>query len=333
MGNQNSSEDPDINRSRLKLEEENRLLREKIKNQELQNKLKVLQNLMAKQRMDSVISGKSPNQLLTNPQLQREFMKNKNMQAQFLNMVKEQKDLDITPNQYEQINQYLTQLNVEENELDTQKPYLYTNEPSSRYDVKVGEERKPDIGVTGSEKEKYLRFLKKQKEKQEAAMREEHKVRKEQYENQMYKLEEDSINPYEILGIGKQATLTEMKRAYKQKARIYHPDRLGGNTKHFQLVTKAMMILLEKYKKEQADKQFMTLKEESRQELEKQQNQSRKNVNFKKINMSGNNFNPKKFNKIYEQNRLYQPNDEGYKDWMDNSDYESLKVPKLDNFK
>ena len=46
--------------------------------------------------------------------------------------------------------------------------------------------------------------------------------------------------------------------------------------------------------------------------------------------MSGNNFNPKKFNKIFQDNRLYNPNDEGYQNWMEESDYESLKVPKLD---
>ena len=98
-----------------------------------------------------------------------------------------------------------------------------------------------------------------------------------------------------------QSTLEQMKKAYKNKARIYHPDRLGGNTKHFQIITKAFMKLLEKYKKEQSDKQFMTLKEESRLDLEKQQNASKKNVNFKKVNMSGNNFNHKKFNKIFKK--------------------------------
>lgn len=330
MGANQSSDDPETNRSRLKLEEENKLLREKIKNQQLANKLKVLQNLMEKQRMDSVISGKSPNQLLTNPQLQKEFMQNKNMQAQFLEMVKKQKDLDINPEQYQQINQYLTNLNIEENELDSKKPYLYTNEPSSRYKVRPGEERKPDIGVSLGQREKFVRQLKREKQNQEEQMAKERDLRKKQYEAQMYQIEEDNINPYEILEISKTATLNEMKQAYKRKAKVYHPDRLGGNTKQFQLITKAFMILLEKYKKEQADKQFQTLKEESRIGLEKQQNESKRNVKFKKTNMTGNNFNPKKFNKIYDENRLYNPNDEGYKDWMDNSDYESLKVPKLD---
>lgn len=60
----NQSHNPENEISRLKLEEQNKLLREKIKNQELSNKLQVLQNLLEKQRIDSVIRGKSPNPLL-----------------------------------------------------------------------------------------------------------------------------------------------------------------------------------------------------------------------------------------------------------------------------
>ena len=74
--NQSNNNEPSI--SQIKLNEQNKLLQERIKNQQLTNKLQVLQNLMEKQRMDAVISGRSPNQLLTNPELQKEFMRNKN---------------------------------------------------------------------------------------------------------------------------------------------------------------------------------------------------------------------------------------------------------------
>lgn len=324
--NQSNNNEPSI--SQIKLEEQNKLLQERIKNQQLTNKLQVLQNLMEKQRMDAVISGRSPNQLLTNPELQKEFMRNKNMQKQFLEMVKKEENLNITPDQYGQINQYLTNLNIVENETDTRKPYLYTNEPSNKYGNL--EEKKPEIGVSVSQREKFVRQLKKEKEAQEKKMSQERDQRKQEYQSSLYNLEDDDINPYKILEISESATLDQMKKAYKNKAKIYHPDRLGGNNKHFQLVTKAFMKLLEKYKKEQSDKQFMSLKEESRLDLEKQQNESKRNVNFKKVNMSGNNFNPKKFNKIFQDNRLHNPNDEGYTEWMDNSDYDALKVPKLD---
>ena len=251
------------------------------------------------------------------------------MQEQLFTILQKHKRNEINDDQYQEINKYLTKLNILEEETDTRKPYLYTNEPSNKY-VNQNESKKPEIGISISEREKFVRLLKKEKEKQAKSMSEERDKRKKEYESSLSHIDEDSIDPYKILEVSKTASINEIKSAFKRKAKIYHPDRLGGNTKQFQIITKSFMMLLEKYKKQQADKQFMTLKDESRRELEKQQNESKKNVNFKKINMSGNNFNPKKFNKIFQDNRLYNPNDEGYQNWMEESDYESLKVPKLD---
>lgn len=325
----NQSQNPEEERSRIKLEEQNKILKEQLKNQELNHKLQVIQNLLEKQRLDSVIQGKSPNALLTNPELQKQFLQSKDMQKQFLQMLKQNEEIQLDENQYQQVNQYLNNLDVKEDELDSKKPYLYMQEPSSRYDTKEGEERKPKIGTTNSERDKFLRYMRKQKLKQEANMEAERKLRKEQYEAQMNKLDVDDINPYRVLEISPNATFNEAKAAFKRKAKIYHPDRIGGNTNQFQLITKSFMLLVEKFKKEEADKQFNVLREQSRKEIEKQQNESKRNVKFKKINMSGNNFNSKKFNKIYEENRITQSTDEGYSNWMDTHEYDSLKVPKM----
>jgi len=40
----------------------------------------------------------------------------------------------------------------------------------------------------------------------------------------------DSNNPYEVLGIEKTATKKEIKKAYRQLAKIYHPDLALVNT-------------------------------------------------------------------------------------------------------
>ena len=322
----NQSHNPENEISRLKLEEQNKLLREKIKNQELSNKLQVLQNLLEKQRIDSVIRGKSPNPLLTNPQLQKAFLQSPAMQKQFLESIQKNQNIEINENQYQQINKYLNHLDIQEDELDAKKPYLYTQEPSNRYETKSGEERKPNIGTTNSERDKFMRYMRKEKEKQELNMETERKKRKEEYEKEMRKLDIDSINPYQVLEIPENATLEQAKRAFKQKAKIYHPDRIGGNSNQFKLMTRAFVILVEKFKKQQADKQFNVLKEESRQQIDKQQNESKRNV---RLNMTGKNFNPKKFNKIYEENRIYQSTDEGYSKWMDSHDYDAIKVPVI----
>ena len=59
------------------------------------------------------------------------------------------KEIQLDEEQYQQVNQYLNDLDVKEDELDSKKPYLYMQEPSSRYDVKDGEE-KTKIGTTNS---------------------------------------------------------------------------------------------------------------------------------------------------------------------------------------
>jgi curved DNA-binding protein CbpA len=328
MGAQQSNpkDDEDIIKSQRKIRDENRLLEERIKNQVLQHKLKILQTQNDKNRQENVFGNISPNQLLTNPQLQKEFMRNKQMQRQFIELLQKQKKMDINQDNYQQINTFLKKLEIKEDEVDERKPYLYMNESSQKYNVREGEEKKLNIGNSISDREKYIRQIKRQKEEQEKNMLEQQKKRKEEYMNKLNGLEEDNIDPYKILEIPKNASIDQMKAAFKRKAKIYHPDRVGGNTHQFQLITKALMKLVEEHKKKQADKQFMTLKEESSEAMKKQRNQNKKNV---KIDMAGNNFNPKKFNKIFKDNRLYNPNDEGYNNWMTEADYDALKTPKI----
>ena len=63
---------------------------------------------------------------------------------------------------------------------------------------------------------------------------------------------------YEILGISKDATPDEIKRAYKDKARRYHPDKNRDNQKEseemFKKVTEANEVLSDPQKREVYDK-------------------------------------------------------------------------------
>ena len=54
---------------------------------------------------------------------------------------------------------------------------------------------------------------------------------------------------YEILGIAKDATPKEIKRAYKDKAKRHHPDK-GGDKESFGELSKAYALLSDTVKRE-----------------------------------------------------------------------------------
>ena len=331
MGNTQSEPQSNISEKELlRLQEQNKLQQELIKQQILQTKLNFTQDQLNNLRQNNVFNKKSSNPLLTNPTLQNEFLKNKQMQKQFLQMVMKQKNINLDNNQYQKINDYLQQLELEEEtEIGDNKSFLYMNQGSGKYIPQ--NQTKPDIGVSTQQKDKLVRQILQQKKEQQEKMEREQKRRREEYQKKLTQEEEFNIDPYKILEIPKTATFTEMRNAYKRKARVYHPDKFGGNGEQFKIITKAFMILIEKYKRQQQDKQFMTLKEESRLDMEKQQNASKRNTKFtgKQYDMSGSKFDNNLFNKIYKENRLYNPNDEGYGDWAKETEYQSDKIPKL----
>lgn len=332
MGNNQSEFDKNKDlspRDKERMLQQNLLQQERIKNQVLQGKLENTQEILNSFRGSQVLPMKSSNPLLTNPELQKEFMRNKKMQEELLKIIMKQKSLNLNDSQYDKINDFLKKLNIEENEDDMKKTHLFINQGTRKVEqntnyMKVNEEKKPEIGVSASERDKLIRLIKKQKLEEIENNKREHEKRKKEYESKLQNFQQNDINPYKILDVSKTASMNEIKTAYKRKAKIYHPDRPNGNKEQFQLITMAFMLLIEKYKKTMEDKQFTTLKDESRKELEKQKNVGRRNVNMK-----GDRFNNKLFNKIYDENKLYNPNDEGYGNWMRDNEYDSDKIPKV----
>ena len=63
--------------------------------------------------------------------------------------------------------------------------------------------------------------------------------------SQLSQVSRPKIDPYKILGIGKQYDESSLKKAYLKKALVTHPDR-GGNEDDFQTVTLAFNGLLKK---------------------------------------------------------------------------------------
>ncbi len=65
------------------------------------------------------------------------------------------------------------------------------------------------------------------------------------------------VDYYALLGINRNATSEQIKNAYRNKAREYHPDRAGSvGTEAFRLVTRAYAILYDPDRREEYDKGF-----------------------------------------------------------------------------
>ena len=114
--------------------------------------------------------------------------------------------------------------------------------------------------------------------------------------------------------------MDDLKRSYKKVALRTHPDRPGGNKEKFQIVTKCYFALIEDLKKREEDKTFDRLRDDSRNYYQERTKLSKKYKENKNglLNPKEKNFNSKLFNKIFDDNKLYDPNEEGYDDWFKN---------------
>ena len=130
------------------------------------------------------------------------------------------------------------------------------------------------------------------------------------------------LNPYEILGINKNFDEVSLKKAYLKKAMKTHPDR-GGSAQEFQKVSIAYTLLLKKLQDLKNNHGHNDLRNHSKNFMESQNQDSRVNVNMTE------NFDVNLFNKVYEENKINTPFDDGYGNWMSSNAIEDKKQQKL----
>lgn len=181
------------------------------------------------------------------------------------------------------------------------------------------------------------------------AFRAEQQRRRLEYMNKLRELEQGNVDSLNVFGLGPNYNLEELKTAYKRLAMETHPDRPGGNVERFQLVTKCYMSLLEKLKEKTggaaqvndlraASRDFA--KTQSRSTMEESTDLYRTSgkafrgatpsASSGRINPDPKSFNRELFNKLYEQNKLWDPNDDGYDDWLRKGDVEeSSRAPPV----
>lgn len=150
----------------------------------------------------------------------------------------------------------------------------------------------------------------------------------------MQKAHQNKRAAFELLGMraNEPYTLRDVSKRYRAAALRVHPDRTGGDARQFDELTRAYMLLVEMYKNEQTDRSCHDLREESRRELQAQQPATPRQGGGgggggaqtglrARIMGSDNAFDAQLFNKIYSENRLSVPTDEGYGDWLNDASH------------
>lgn len=144
------------------------------------------------------------------------------------------------------------------------------------------------------------------------------------YENRAFENIEE-FDYYKIYGYKKtdKIDINELKQKFKTFAIQTHPDRNNGNNRNFNLIKKGYEKILYDIETKKEDKQFNLLKNNSIDFLKNQKKSQ--NTKFNKDN-----FDISKFNKIYNDNKIEDSNDNGYNDWIKNNSYDSEEIKRND---
>ena len=312
MGNTESNIDQNQNYDKEQIEYR------RSKQQEIMNKLRIQQN-----NSKTKYPIKKSNHL-DNLEVKNTILRNKTMQKQLFNKMgdeyKKHKN-KIKSNEYSNVNNYLDKLDILEPDYENNNDRLYINQGHIPENKVVFS--KEDSQKKFKKSEKLLEKNFKQDEKKRRLLfLEQQKKRRSQYDSEIKHFDKSNIDPYELFNLKKDFNLDDLKSMYKKLALVTHPDRPNGSEEKFQLVTKAYLSILEKYKTSQADKQYLDLRDESNTYLETQKNNSFKNIDIP----NEKDFDVNLFNKIYDDNKLEDENDLGYNDWIENNQYDTEEI-------
>lgn len=137
--------------------------------------------------------------------------------------------------------------------------------------------------------------------------------------------EATNFNPYEILGVERDADIEEIKLAYKLKAKQLHPDKNRNRPDYeekkerFKLVQIAYDILSSPENRRQYDREYGQTHTQLRNLAQKtidDQNRCELPEDEKKVLLPKGKFDIKNFNKTFQERKYKDPSDRGYGERM-----------------
>ena len=144
-----------------------------------------------------------------------------------------------------------------------------------------------------------------------------------QVRNKLYKArsKEKALNFFqtclETLGIEESATLSEdlLKKSYKKSSLRTHPDR-GGNEEDFKAVTQAYAYLAEVVRRVSGGGRTVDGPMPSMESVHTQRRENAYNHEAPAMSLDPKNLNMGTFNKLFEETRMPEPDEDGYGDWL-----------------
>ena len=135
-----------------------------------------------------------------------------------------------------------------------------------------------------------------------------------------------------VLGINEEESLTEerLKQAYKRAAVRVHPDK-GGSEQEFEAVTRAYAYLAEIMKRMQGRK-VSDGPVSAPSVVAKERKKEMKGIwsdDTQPVTIDPKNMNMQMFNHMFEQARIPDPDDDGYGDWLKETQAEPISGPKF----
>jgi hypothetical protein len=130
-----------------------------------------------------------------------------------------------------------------------------------------------------------------------------------------------------VLDLAEEVALTEeaLKKAYKKKAISAHPDK-GGSEEQFESVTRAYAYLSEiiKLVKGQRTKDTETAALPSVDSVKAGRSEAATSfAHVEPVRLDPKNLNMETFNRMFEQTRIPDPEDDGYGDWLKSAEGEA----------
>jgi curved DNA-binding protein CbpA len=130
-----------------------------------------------------------------------------------------------------------------------------------------------------------------------------------------------NIDPYKLYGFKtNKFTLNELKEKFREYALQTHPDKNNGDSRNFNIIKNAFRFLYDELKKNEVDKQFLDLKNNSKKYIDNQ-------LNVKNEKLSDN-FDLNKFNTVYNDNKIETTYDNGYSDWITANKFNSESISR-----